>query len=128
MRGPLRLNDLADRMGTTAPTASRAVDALVELGLVERARRPGDRRAVQIDADARRARAGRGAQGARGRGVRAGRRRARRRRTASSSPRCSTRLADALSPRRASAVRVLQRRLAPLGLGQRQRRPLQTRR
>ena len=31
--GPLRLDDLADRMGTSAPTASRAVDALEHLGL-----------------------------------------------------------------------------------------------
>ena len=35
-QGPLRLNDLAVRMGTSAPTASRAVDALDELGLVDR--------------------------------------------------------------------------------------------
>src|SRR6266404_2034546 len=34
--GPLRLSELAERMGITAPTASRAVDGLVELGLVER--------------------------------------------------------------------------------------------
>jgi DNA-binding MarR family transcriptional regulator len=47
--GPLRLSDLAQRMGITAPTASRAVDGLVELGLLERVPDPGDRRAVQID-------------------------------------------------------------------------------
>jgi DNA-binding MarR family transcriptional regulator len=46
---PLRLNDLADRMGTSAPTASRAVDALDELGLVERAIDPTDRRAVRVE-------------------------------------------------------------------------------
>jgi DNA-binding MarR family transcriptional regulator len=46
---PLRLNDLADRMGTSAPTASRAVDALDELGLVARAIDPTDRRAVRIE-------------------------------------------------------------------------------
>jgi DNA-binding MarR family transcriptional regulator len=47
--GPLRLSDLAQRMGITAPTASRAVDGLVELGLLERLPDPGDRRAVRID-------------------------------------------------------------------------------
>jgi DNA-binding MarR family transcriptional regulator len=47
--GPLRLSDLAQCMGITAPTASRAVDGLVELGLLERLPDPGDRRAVRID-------------------------------------------------------------------------------
>jgi DNA-binding MarR family transcriptional regulator len=46
--GPLRLNDLAARMGTTSPTASRAVDALDDLGMVERTSDPTDRRALQI--------------------------------------------------------------------------------
>jgi DNA-binding MarR family transcriptional regulator len=46
---PLRLNDLAARMGTSAPTASRAVDALVETGLVERLTDPTDRRALHIE-------------------------------------------------------------------------------
>jgi len=41
--------DLAVRMGTSAPTASRAVDALDELGLVDRKPDPGDRRALQLD-------------------------------------------------------------------------------
>ncbi len=49
MSGPLRLSALADRMGITAPTASRAVDGLVDLGLMERQSDPVDRRAVQID-------------------------------------------------------------------------------
>jgi DNA-binding MarR family transcriptional regulator len=47
--GPLRLSELADRMGITAPTASRAVDGLVEVGLLERLPDPADRRAVRID-------------------------------------------------------------------------------
>ena len=33
--GPLRLNDLARRMGTSTPTASRSVDTLEALGLVD---------------------------------------------------------------------------------------------
>ncbi|HEX3807093.1 MAG TPA: MarR family transcriptional regulator [Gaiellaceae bacterium] len=45
---PLRLNDLAHRMGTSAPTASRAVDVLEGLGLARRAPEPGDRRALSI--------------------------------------------------------------------------------
>ncbi len=47
--GPLRLSELAERMGITAPTASRAVDGLVDLGLLERLPDPNDRRAVRID-------------------------------------------------------------------------------
>jgi DNA-binding MarR family transcriptional regulator len=46
--GPLRLNDLARRMGTSAPTASRSVDALEALGLVARAPEARDRRALSI--------------------------------------------------------------------------------
>jgi len=44
----LRLNELAERIATSPPTASRAVDALVSLGFVERVPDPRDRRAVQI--------------------------------------------------------------------------------
>jgi DNA-binding MarR family transcriptional regulator len=44
----LRLNELAERIVTSPPTASRAVDALVTLGFVERVTDPVDRRAVQI--------------------------------------------------------------------------------
>jgi DNA-binding MarR family transcriptional regulator len=47
--GPLRVNDLAHRMGTSAATASRAVDALETLGLVTRAPEAGDRRALSIE-------------------------------------------------------------------------------
>jgi len=46
--GPMRLGDLAERMGTSAPTASRAIDALVSLGLVDRLRDQDDRRALQL--------------------------------------------------------------------------------
>jgi DNA-binding MarR family transcriptional regulator len=46
--GAVRLNDLADRMGVSPPTASRSVDALHELGLVERVSDPQDRRALRI--------------------------------------------------------------------------------
>jgi DNA-binding MarR family transcriptional regulator len=47
--GPLRLSDLARRMGTSTPTASRAVDALEGLGLVTRATEPADRRALSLE-------------------------------------------------------------------------------
>ncbi|MGN6798571.1 MAG: MarR family winged helix-turn-helix transcriptional regulator [Gaiellaceae bacterium] len=51
--GPLRLNDLARRMGTSTPTASRSVDTLEALGLVTRVPDPSDRRALSIDVSAR---------------------------------------------------------------------------
>jgi DNA-binding MarR family transcriptional regulator len=51
--GPLRLHELAERMATTAPTASRAVDALVQAGLAVRVEDARDRRAVQIDVSRR---------------------------------------------------------------------------
>jgi DNA-binding MarR family transcriptional regulator len=47
--GPLRVNDLAHRMGTSAATASRAVDVLETLGLVTRAPETADRRALSIE-------------------------------------------------------------------------------
>ncbi|HEU5361700.1 MAG TPA: MarR family winged helix-turn-helix transcriptional regulator [Gaiellaceae bacterium] len=47
--GPLRVNDLAHRMGTSAATASRAVDVLETLGLVVRAPDTTDRRALSIE-------------------------------------------------------------------------------
>src|SRR5689334_13441241 len=52
-QGPMRLNDLAARMGTSTPTASRAVDFLEALGLVTRAQEAGDRRALSIDVSPR---------------------------------------------------------------------------
>lgn len=51
--GPLRLSDLAAQMGVSAPTASRSVDALHDLGLVERVVDPHDRRAVNIELSSR---------------------------------------------------------------------------
>jgi DNA-binding MarR family transcriptional regulator len=44
--GPLRLGALAERIGATDPTASRAMDGLVGAGIVERRADPLDRRAV----------------------------------------------------------------------------------
>jgi DNA-binding MarR family transcriptional regulator len=48
--GPLRLGALADYVGTTDPTATRAVDALVAERLVDRTPDPDDRRAIRIAA------------------------------------------------------------------------------
>jgi len=45
---PIRLQALAARIDTSSPTASRAVEGLVEAGLAERVTDPEDRRAVQI--------------------------------------------------------------------------------
>ena len=36
-RGPLHLGELAEREGISAPTASKAVERLVEIGLIDRA-------------------------------------------------------------------------------------------
>jgi DNA-binding MarR family transcriptional regulator len=46
--GPMRLNDLAQRMDTTAATASRAVDVLEEFALVERGKDFDDGRAIAV--------------------------------------------------------------------------------
>jgi DNA-binding MarR family transcriptional regulator len=50
--GPMRLNNLAARMDTTAATASRAVDVLEEHALVERSKDSDDGRAIAITATA----------------------------------------------------------------------------
>jgi DNA-binding MarR family transcriptional regulator len=44
--GPLRLGALAARIGSTDPTVSRAIDGLVDAGIVERQADPHDRRAT----------------------------------------------------------------------------------
>lgn len=46
--GPLPLHGLASLIGTSAPTASRVVDGLVDVGYVTRKPDPHDRRAVQL--------------------------------------------------------------------------------
>jgi DNA-binding MarR family transcriptional regulator len=46
--GPLRIGDLADREGVTAPTATRVVASLEEAGLLSRASDPADRRTSYI--------------------------------------------------------------------------------
>jgi DNA-binding MarR family transcriptional regulator len=46
--GPLRVGDVAARLGITPPTASRAIDALEAHGWVQRVADPDDRRALQI--------------------------------------------------------------------------------
>lgn len=50
LAGPLRLRELACRIRSLDPTASRAVDGLVAAGLVERIADPTDRRAIRIAA------------------------------------------------------------------------------
>jgi DNA-binding MarR family transcriptional regulator len=52
-RGPMRLRELATRIGSNPPTASRAVDHLVGLGLAKRYVDPRDRRAVALEPTAR---------------------------------------------------------------------------
>ena len=94
--GPLRLNDLAKRMGTSTPTASRSVDTLEALGLVTRAPESSDRRALSIEVTAARTRPARRAAHACGAGVRAGRRDAVRPPTAASSLALLRRMTDAL--------------------------------
>jgi DNA-binding MarR family transcriptional regulator len=51
--GPLRLGELAARIGTTDPTATRTVDALELAKLVRRRTAAGDRRGVRVEATAK---------------------------------------------------------------------------
>lgn len=46
--GPLRIGDLADREGVSAPTATRVVASLEEVGLLSRTSDPADRRTSYI--------------------------------------------------------------------------------
>jgi DNA-binding MarR family transcriptional regulator len=48
--GPLRMSELAARLGVTSSTATGAVDRLVELRLLERHEDPADRRQVVVTA------------------------------------------------------------------------------
>lgn len=50
--GPMRMSEVAERMGTTASTASGVIDALVQRALVERVEDPTDRRQVLVRATA----------------------------------------------------------------------------
>ena len=50
--GPMRMSELAHRLGVTNSTATGQVDRLVELGLVDRHEDPADRRQVVIRATA----------------------------------------------------------------------------
>lgn len=46
--GPLRIGDLADREGVSAPTATRLVASLEEAGLLARTTDPADRRTAYV--------------------------------------------------------------------------------
>jgi DNA-binding MarR family transcriptional regulator len=48
--GPLRMSEVAERLGTAPSTTSGVVDGLVQLGLLERVEDPGDRRQVLVRA------------------------------------------------------------------------------
>lgn len=48
VNGPIRLKDLADAVRLSSSTVCQAVDALVNLGILERCQDPSDRRAVAI--------------------------------------------------------------------------------
>jgi DNA-binding MarR family transcriptional regulator len=47
-KGRLRIGDLADREGVSAPTATRLVASLEELGLLSRTTDPADRRTAYV--------------------------------------------------------------------------------
>jgi DNA-binding MarR family transcriptional regulator len=46
--GPLRMGELAARLGISAPTVSRLIDCLAERRLIERVTDPADHRATQV--------------------------------------------------------------------------------
>ncbi len=46
--GPMRMSELATRLGSAPSTASGVVDGLVSLGLIERHEDPADRRQVLV--------------------------------------------------------------------------------
>jgi DNA-binding MarR family transcriptional regulator len=48
--GPVRMGDLASRLGTALSTTSEVVDRLVQMGLLERVADPADRRQVLVQA------------------------------------------------------------------------------
>lgn len=48
--GPMRMSEVADRLGTAASTTSGVIDGLVQLELVERLEDPADRRQVLVGA------------------------------------------------------------------------------
>ncbi len=48
--GPLRMSEVAERMGTSASTASGVIDGLVQRGHVDRVEDPADRRQVLVRA------------------------------------------------------------------------------
>lgn len=48
--GPMRMSQLADRLGTAPSSATGIVDALVATGMVERSEDPTDRRQVRVSA------------------------------------------------------------------------------
>lgn len=53
LEGPLRMGELAERLGVSVATASRTVDALSGRGLVKRDSDPADARAVRVGATTR---------------------------------------------------------------------------
>src|SRR5436305_10347266 len=52
MHGPMRIGDLADREGVSAPTATRLVASLEEHGLLERETDSSDRRSSYVTVSA----------------------------------------------------------------------------
>jgi DNA-binding MarR family transcriptional regulator len=48
--GPMRMSEVAERLGTAASTASGVIDGLVQRGLIDRVEDPADRRQVHVRA------------------------------------------------------------------------------